>query len=556
MKKMLTLVIVAACCLGAFPSEKALAATPPEKTNNLSKMRCSEFQFTASAPFTDSKGKPQTTTAYLWIPEKCRNIRGIVLAQQNVVEQGFAENAVIRQACRDTDLAMVWFYPAFAPTFEQPDQDGAILQKALDELATVSGYAEIASAPWLPFGHSTMGSFTQRLANWKPDRCLAQIVFKAMTDFTLPNNRQVPLFEVGGNFTEWSQQKKDWTKNAPNFWGPAAIGKDRGTTHRPMSYLLECGSSHFVMTDTEADMIAMYIRKVVPARLPSGGGILKPVDIDSGWVVDLDMTNPKRSPAQPAKSATDNARNGVWFFDEEMAKAVETLMNVNWTRKTQIPVILRNDGSMPAVENNGLFEGVTPVAGEDGVTITLKPAFLDRIPSNFTTGAGQALGHSDKGKIQIAWLGGNSIVTGLDTIRMIFDRRRTTYSSMIYVRHPGDDEYRPSIQPFGVGLLSNKTGKPQAITFPEIPDQAAGITQLELNAVSNAGLPVEYYVIVGPARVSGKTLTFTDIPPRSRFPIKVTILAYQYGRSLEPAVQAAAWVERSFMIIPRVATSQ
>ncbi len=102
--------------------------------------------------------------------------------------------------------------------------------------------------------------------------------------------------------------------------------------------------------------------------------------------------------------------------------------NGYWTRKTQIPVILRNDGSIPAVQDSGLFEGVSPVVGEDGVTITLKPAFLDKIPNNFTTGAGQALGHSDKGKIQIAWLGGNSIVTGPDTIRMIFDRRRTTYS--------------------------------------------------------------------------------------------------------------------------------
>jgi len=50
--------------------------------------RCSAFQFMASAPFTDSKGKPQTTTAYLWIPEKCRTIRGIVLAQ-HALGQGF-----------------------------------------------------------------------------------------------------------------------------------------------------------------------------------------------------------------------------------------------------------------------------------------------------------------------------------------------------------------------------------------------------------------------------------------------------------------------------------
>ncbi|MEI6168969.1 MAG: hypothetical protein WCS52_17440 [bacterium] len=537
-------VVALAILLAAAP---ASASSEPVVRNT----RCSEFQFMASVPFTDAKGKPQTTTAYLWIPEKCRTIRGIVLAQQNVAEQGFAENAAIRQACRDTDMAMVWFNPFFAPTFEHPDQDGAVLQKALDELATVSGYAEIASAPWLPFGHSTIGFFTQRLANWKPERCLAQIVFKCMMDFTLPNNRQVPLFELGSNFTEWGQQKKDWTKNAPNFWEPTAIGKDRATTHRPMSFLLENGSSHFVMTDAEADMIAMYVRKVVPARLPAAGGVLKPVDIDSGWVVDLDMSNPRRSPAQPAKSATDSAKNGVWFFDKEMAMAVETLMNVNWTRKTQIPVILRNDGAIPAVQDSGLFEGVAPVVGEDGVTFTLKPAFLDRIPTNFTTGAGQALGHSDKGKIQIAWLSGNAMVTGTGTIRPIVDR---LWGSMIYVRHPGDDEYRPSIQPFNLGFPSNKTGKPQTLTFPEIPDQAAGTTPLELKAVTDAGLPVEYCVIVGPARVSGKTLTFTDIPPRSRFPIKVTIRAIQFGRSIEPAVQSTRMVERSFMITPRVAT--
>ena len=531
-------VVALAILLAAAP---APASSEPVVRNT----RCSEFQFVASVPFTDAKGKPQTTNAFLWIPEKCRNIRGVVLAQQNVGEQGFAENAVIRQACRDTGMAMVWFYPYFNQSFDHPDQDGAVLQNALDELATVSGYAEIASAPWLPFGHSSTVSFAQQLANWKPERCLAQIVFKGGTDFGLPNNRQVPLFEVGGNFTEWSQQKKDWTKNGGYPWGPIAIGKDRATTQRPVSYLMECGSSHFVMTDAEADMIAMYIRKVVPARLPAGGGVLKPVDIDSGWVVDLDMGNPKRSPAQPAKSATDSAKNGVWFFDEEMAMAVEKLMNVNWTRKTQIPVILRNDGSVPAVQDSGMFEGATPVAGGDGVTFTLKPAFLDKIPSNFTTGPGQELGHSDKGQIQIGWLSGNAMVTGPGTIRPIVDR---LWGSMIYVRHPGDGEYRPSIQPFNLGFPSTNIGKPQTITFPEIPDQPAGTTPLELKAVSDAGLPVEYGVIVGPARVSGKTLTFTGIPPRSRFPIKVTIRAAQFGRSIEPAVQSARMVERSFMI--------
>lgn len=512
---------------------------------------CTEFQFAVSVPFSDANGKQVTTTAYLWIPEHCRTVRGLLLAQQNVAEQAFAETPAIRQACREVDMAIVWFYPAFAPTFEHPGQDGAVLQKALDELAMASGYEELAVVPWLPFGHSTMGNFVQQLANWKPGRCIAQLVFKSKVDLSLPDNRQVPLFELGGQFTEWNQHKKDWTeKAAPNFWAPAAISKDRALTRRPMSYLLECGSSHFVMTGTEAEMMAMYIRKAVATRLPAGAdGKLTPVDIDRGWVVDLNMDNPRRSAAQPVKTAKDEARNGVWFFDEEMARAVEKRMTVNWRRKTQVPVLVNADGSIPSFDNRGLLMWLPPAPAEDGVTIQVKTAFLERIPTNFTIGAGQPLGHSSQGPIQLGWLGGNVEVTGPESIRATIDRRRTVYSAMIWVRHPGDDQYRPSVQPVGTGIISNKAGKPQTITFPSIPDQAAGTRSLEMQATSDAGLPVEYCVVVGPARVSGNVLTFTGIPPRSRFPIKVTVLAYQYGRSAEPAVQSARWVEQTFQIL-------
>ena len=66
----------------------AAAATSASSEPVVRNTRCPEYQFMASAPFTDSKGKPQTTTAYLWIPEKCRTIRGIVLAQ-HALGQGF-----------------------------------------------------------------------------------------------------------------------------------------------------------------------------------------------------------------------------------------------------------------------------------------------------------------------------------------------------------------------------------------------------------------------------------------------------------------------------------
>jgi hypothetical protein len=38
------------------------------------------------------------------------------------------------------------------------------------------------------------------------------------------------------------------------------------------------------------------------------------------------------------------------------------------------------------------------------------------------------------------------------------------------------------------------------------------------------------------------------IPPRAKFPVKVTVIAWHYGRSIERLLQTAEPVERSFVI--------
>ncbi len=53
----------------------------------------------------------------------------------------------------------------------------------------------------------------------------------------------------------------------------------------------------------------------------------------------------------------------------------------------------------------------------------------------------------------------------------------------------------------------------------------------------------------GPAEVKGDVLTFTQIPPGAKFPVNVTVIAWQYGRSSEPRFQSAEPVERTFKIV-------
>ena len=62
-------------------------------------------------------------------------------------------------------------------------------------------------------------------------------------------------------------------------------------------------------------------------------------------------------------------------------------------------------------------------------------------------------------------------------------------------------------------------------------------------------MPVSYYVREGPAEIDGDTLRFTALPPRAKFPVKVTVVAWHFGHAAEPSLKAAAAVERIFNLV-------
>jgi hypothetical protein len=114
---------------------------------------------------------------------------------------------------------------------------------------------------------------------------------------------------------------------------------------------------------------------------------------------------------------------------------------------------------------------------------------------------------------------------------------------------PGDGHYKPAAQQAELIVpLENAEGQQQQINFPPIDDQPATVTHLQLNATASSGLPVHYYIVSGPAIVDGDQLYLTPIPPRSRWPMKVTVVAWQYGRSLEPKIRTATPVQQTFFI--------
>jgi hypothetical protein len=198
----------------------------------------------------------------------------------------------------------------------------------------------------------------------------------------------------------------------------------------------------------------------------------------------------------------------------------------------------------------------------DGISFRLSADFAPTVTSSdqnrwtdemFGSPVGHAMGG---GPVRIFRICGPVKQTGPDEWSIRFYRMgmtNTKRSSDIWLiaMHPGDGRFKQVEQQ---GLLhfplTNSVGSDQHITFPAIPDQDEAVESVKLNATSDAGVPVYYYVEQGPAEVADDgTLTFTDIPPRSKFPIAVSVVAWQYGRSLAPLLKSATPVTNTFFLL-------
>jgi hypothetical protein len=197
----------------------------------------------------------------------------------------------------------------------------------------------------------------------------------------------------------------------------------------------------------------------------------------------------------------------------------------------------------------------------DGVTFHLAATFLDSVDggSKNTTrwtglSAGSPIGHAAAGKIKITHISGPVEKISDGAFRVQFDRiysttDRRNFDIWLLAEHPGDPKYKSAVQQALLKLPSFNDGAEQHITFAEITDVKQGVTKIKLGASSDADVPVYYYVREGPVEIVGDTLRFTKIPPRAKLPVKVTVVAWQYGRSIEPKLKTAAPVERTFSIL-------
>lgn len=525
-----------------------------------------EAEWQWSAPDGDAR-------AYLWVPPSCQRVRAVVLANHNMLEQGILEHPAMRATLAELGIAQVWVVPALDGVFDFNKGAGAHFDRVMDALATESGYEELRHAPVVPIGHSACATYPWNFAAWNPQRTLAVLSVKGdapQTDRTGYGRANVdwgdrsidgiPGLMVMGEYEWW----EDRITPALKF-----IAKHPGA---PIAFLGEAGHGHYDCSDDLVAFLAMFIRKAAEQRLPAQAPPppppdqpipLKPIDPRNGWRIDRGhMDAPATAPPAPHAAYAGNGADAFWCFDEQMARATQRMHDSARGKKPQLLSVTAGD----APPESGCGEPITPafLPGADGITFRLATSFVSAVPGdhNNTNPArwagvpvGSKLGRaSDGGPIVLSRIVGPVAHVGPDAFAYRPGRAEHTenarnHDMWIIARHPGDVRYKSIFQQVRIRAVPNEQGAPQQINFPPIGDQPAGTATLKLRATSDAGLPVSYYVREGPARVSGDVLTFTPIPPRARFPMRVTIVAWQWGRPGEPAVRTAQPVECTFHLV-------
>jgi len=513
------------------------------------------FQFMQSGVCTNwADGSKNQSSAYLWIPENCQKVRGLLILCANVPEHRLVGHPAIREVCAKNDLGIVWCVPSFM-NFRKDKTTGiddahnyktstAFLQELLDGLAKNSGYAEVATVPWLPMGESGHLLMVDALVEFHPERCIAGVWLK--NNHLPPKNRSVPALVAFGSAQEWSQTQSDirtsWNNIGKAYQG--VLDQRKQNPNWPLSFVIDGSSGHFDCSEKLAKFLAHYIDCAAKARIADDGS-LKRVALEIGFLADMPVPgHEKSSPVEFSKAAPD-ARALPWFFDHESAGEAQSFAAINWNAETQLPGFADAGGKILPFNFNGI-SNLQPDYEADGITFTLHGVMLDQLPEPFTN-AGVKLAKAP-GSPTLEWLCGPVKPLGGDKFQICLDRSFPNSACYIAARQKGTDEIRNSVQPCGVKIQKNNSGLAQKVSFDPIPDVNAGTKSIKLSAKSDSGLPVRFFVRAGPAVIQGDELEFTPVPPRAKFPISVTVGAWQWGRDGASPVKMEV-VEQTFKIL-------
>lgn len=492
--------------------------------------------------------------AFLWIPEDCQQVKSVVFGQHNMCEEAIFEHPDFRKTMSELGFAIVWMTPGFEQQWDVRNGCQRTFDDMLADLAEVSGYSELKYAPIIPLGHSAMATFPWNFAAWNPERTLAVISFHGDAPRT--------------NLTGYGRENLEWGRNRnidgiPGLmiegeyeWWEARVNP--ALAFRMMypesciSFLCDAGRGHFDVSDEVVEYMSVFLKKVARYRLPQDQDLdspakLKKTDVKNGWLAHRWLPDQTDRPlATPFSEYKGNSHDAFWYFDQEMAELTEEYYSREKGKQQYI-----------GFRKNGVFQKYDALShGKYSIKLdSLDESLTFNISAIYTDSLREVVSSNhSKERINIYPLCGpvkriNDTTFAIRFYRMGLDNKRRTASIWLIAQGNGDERYKTAVQEISVNFpYPQKEGKEQQIRFDAIPNVNRRKTHIELKGKSNKGLPVYYYIKEGPAKIVDGKLELTKIPPRSKYPVKVTVVAWQYGKTTGDKIQSANPIERTFYI--------
>src|SRR6266404_4040882 len=252
------------------------------------------------APST-TKGGLQIGAIYtLWIPDNIKTVRAVIVHQHGASIPAAQAGATSAYDLHWQALAKKWNCVLLGPSyhvlndaidltpggaelwFDPRQGSDRVFLRALDEFATKSGHAEIATVPWCLWGHSGGGIWANVMSILHPDLVLAAFLrsgtsamFRPRHEFIQP---EVPpaVYEIPTivNFGIGERGNHPWDGSIATFQEYRAQGAPIGFATAPVNVRANSDANHGneIIWEAEADIVSGLGGFIV---LRDGRGIAK-----------------------------------------------------------------------------------------------------------------------------------------------------------------------------------------------------------------------------------------------------------------------------------------
>lgn len=449
-----------------------------------------------------SKETKDAPRAYLWLPPKTAEVRGIVFGMHNMLEEPIFAHPAFRAELAKADVGICWVTPMIPQQWDKlPEEEIASIETLMRDLGDVSGHPELGTVPLAPFGHSALATFPYLFAAARPVRTFCAVSIKG--DWPTPGRpcwdaavvaarAKVPLLLVSGEYEDgYGRREKS-----------RALMKE--VPEATFSMWIDVGGGHFDWSDELCQALGQWFAEMARMATRVARGI----------------------------PATAVMRNGFWFPNEKLANLV-----------TDYEKLPRGQGKFTVLgyEVDGEILKQNPKAhlqvifGTKEMAFEVKPVFDTIVPPGRPEEwTGLAAGSpnpvpTDKGTLVLQKIQGPVEHLGGDKWAVRYNRYdprgRRSCEASLQVVYSGSKDFKRCVQQ---GLVRVPAPRTNFIT-----EEAQTVSRKDFSYA----IPADHgaYVREGPAKVVDGKVVLADVPRFGKLP-PVVVIVYDLARQHDPRI--------------------